>query len=49
MAVSFRVTQYANPTGTAYTSIPPKAEHADIPKSIFPAELRARISAWLRP
>ena len=49
MAVSFRVTQYANQTGSAYTSIPPKAVHAVIPKSIFPAELRARISAWLRP
>jgi hypothetical protein len=23
--------------------------HAVIPKSIFPAEIRARISAWLRP
>src|SRR3984957_7458077 len=49
MAVSFRVTQYANQTGSAYTSIPPKAVHAVIPKSIFPAETRARISAWLRP
>ncbi len=28
MAVSFRVTQYANQTGSAYTSIPPKAVHA---------------------
>ena len=49
MAVSFRVTQYANQTGSAYTSIPPKAVHAVIPKSIFPADLRARIAAWLRP
>ena len=49
MAVSFRVTQYANQTGSAYTSIPPKAVHAVIPKSIFPAELQARIGAWLRP
>jgi acetamidase/formamidase len=49
MAVSFRVTQYANQTGSAYTSIPPKAVHAVIPKSIFPAEIRARIAAWLRP
>jgi hypothetical protein len=23
--------------------------HAVIPKSIFPAEIRARIAAWLRP
>ncbi len=49
MAVSFRVTQYANQTGSAYTSIPPKAVHAVIPKSIFPADLRGRIAAWLRP
>src|SRR5580692_9532713 len=49
MAVSFRVTQYANQTGTAYTSIPPKAVHAVIPKSVFPDDLRARIAAWLRP
>ena len=49
MAVSFRVTQYANQTGSAYTSAPPKAVHAVIPKSIFPADLRARIAAWLRP
>jgi len=49
MAVSFRVTQYANQTGSAYTSIPPKAVHAVIPKAIFPAELRDRIGKWLRP
>ena len=49
MAVSFRVTQYAHQTGSAYTSIPPKAVHAVIPKSVFPGDLRARIAAWLRP
>jgi acetamidase/formamidase len=49
MAVSFRVTQYANQTGSAYTSIPPKAVHAVIPKGIFPDDLRARVAAWLRP
>jgi len=49
MAVSFRVTQYAHQTGSAYISIPPKAVHAVIPKTIFPAELGARIAAWLRP
>jgi acetamidase/formamidase len=49
MAVSFRVTQYANQTGSAYTSIPPKAVHAVIPKNIFPAGIRDRIAAWLRP
>jgi acetamidase/formamidase len=49
MAVSFRVTQYANQTGSAYTSIPPKAVHAVIPKSVFPAEIRDRVARWLRP
>ena len=49
MAVSFRVTQYANQTGSAYTSIPPKAVHAVIPKSVFPAGIRDRVTRWLRP
>jgi acetamidase/formamidase len=49
MAFSFRVTQYSNQTGSAYSSIPAKAVHAVIPKSVFPAELRQRIGAWLRP
>ena len=49
MAMSFRVTQYANQTGSAYSSIPAKAVHAVIPKAVFPADLQARIGAWLRP
>jgi acetamidase/formamidase len=49
MAVSFRVTQYANQTGSAYSSIPAKAVHAVIPKAIFPAAIRDRVGAWLRP
>jgi acetamidase/formamidase len=49
MAMSFRVTQYANQTGSAYSSIPAKAVHAVIPKAIFPAEIRERIGTWLRP
>jgi acetamidase/formamidase len=49
MAVSFRVTQYANQTGSAYTSIPPKAVHGMVPKSVFPKDLQDRIGAWLRP
>jgi acetamidase/formamidase len=49
MAVSFRVTQYANQTASAYSSTPLKAVHAVIPKTIFPADVRARIAAWLRP
>lgn len=49
MAFSFRVTQYANQTGSAYSSIPPKAVHTVIPKNVFPAEIQQRIGAWLRP
>jgi acetamidase/formamidase len=49
MGVSFRVTQYAHQTGSAYTSIPPKAVHGLVPKSIFPPELAQRIAGWLRP
>ena len=49
MAVSFRVTQYAHQTGSAYTSTPPKAVHAVVPKAVFPAELRDRVARWLRP
>jgi acetamidase/formamidase len=49
MAVSFRVTQYANQTGSAYSAIPAKAVHAVIPKDVFPAGIRDRIGAWLRP
>jgi acetamidase/formamidase len=49
MAVSFRVTQYANQTGSAYTSVPPKAVHAVIPKSVFPPEVRDWVARWLRP
>jgi acetamidase/formamidase len=49
MAVSFRVTQYANQTGSAYTATPPKAVHGMVPKDVFPPELRDRIALWLRP
>jgi acetamidase/formamidase len=49
MSVSFRVTQYANQTGSAYSSIPPRAVHAVIPKSVFPAALQDRVASWLRP
>jgi hypothetical protein len=41
--------EYANQTGSAYTSIPPKAVHAVIPKSVFPDDLRDRVARWLRP
>jgi acetamidase/formamidase len=49
MAVSFRVTQYAHQTGSAYTSAPPKTVHGMVPKDHFPAKLRDRIGSWLRP
>jgi acetamidase/formamidase len=49
MAVGFRVTQYAHQTASAYSSAPPKAVHAVIPKSIFPASLQDQIRRWLRP
>jgi hypothetical protein len=29
--------------------MPPKAMHAAIPKHIFPAGIRDRVTAWLRP
>jgi acetamidase/formamidase len=49
MAVSFRVTQNAHQTGSAYTSAPPKTVHGMVPKDHFPAELRDRFGSWLRP
>jgi acetamidase/formamidase len=49
MSASFRVTQYSNQTGSAYSSVPPKAVHAVIEKSVFPPELQVRIATWLRP
>jgi len=49
MAASFRVTQYAHQTGSAYTSTPPKTVHGLVPKSIFPADIGERVRAWLRP
>jgi acetamidase/formamidase len=49
MQVSFRITQYADQTGSAYTSVPPKAVHGLVPKKIFPNELLRRIDSWFRP
>jgi acetamidase/formamidase len=49
LSASFRVTQYSNQTASAYRATPPKAVHAVIAKDIFPAEIRDRIQAWLRP
>jgi acetamidase/formamidase len=49
MAVSFRVTQWANQTGSVYSSIPPRTIHAVIPKSVLGAEVAGRIEASMRP
>lgn len=49
MAVSFRVTQYAHQTSSAYTSTPPKTVHGLVPKSVFPQSLQDRIQSFLRP
>ncbi len=49
MALSFRVTQYADQTGSVYTSIPPKAIHAMIPKQVLGERVLARIADSMRP
>ena len=49
MAASFRVTQFAHQTASAYSSTPPKAVHGMVPKSVFPKGLQDRIGSWLRP
>lgn len=52
IAVSFRVTQYADQSHAPYTAGmagPPKGVHGLVPKELFPAELRARVDHWLRP
>ncbi len=49
MTVSFRVTQYSNQTGSAYSSIPPRAVHGLVPKNVFPPALQEKISSWIRP
>ncbi len=49
MAVSFRVTQFADQTGSVYSSAPPKAIHALIPKSTLGKKLVDRINDSMRP
>ena len=49
MAVSFRVTQFADQTGSVYTSIPPKTIHAMIPKHVLGERLLSRIGSSMRP
>ena len=49
MGVSFRVTQYSHQTGSAYDTVPPKAVHAVVAKTLFPEKIRGQIGSWLRP
>lgn len=48
IGVSYRVTQYSNQTGTVYASVPPKAVHGMVPKSLFSAELLTRMDQLAR-
>jgi acetamidase/formamidase len=49
MAVSFRVTQWADQTGTVYTSKPPRTIHAMIPKEVLGERVLERIGSSMRP
>ncbi len=49
MAVSFRVTQFANQTGSAYASIPPRAIHGVVPKGPFGASAFTSRGGWVTP
>ena len=49
MAVSFRVTQFADQTGSVYSSIPPRTIHAMIPKDVLGERMLNRIERSMRP
>ena len=49
LAISFRVTQFADQTGSVYTSIPPRTIHAMIPKSVLGASVLGEIERSMRP
>jgi acetamidase/formamidase len=49
MAVSFRVTQWADQTGSVYSATPPRTIHAVIPKAVLGERLTARIETSMRP
>jgi acetamidase/formamidase len=49
MAISFRVTQWAEQTGSVYSARPPRTIHAMIPKDVLGEQLAARIEHSLRP
>lgn len=48
VAGSFRVTQYANQTGTVYATVPPKGIHCMLPRNIFTAAMQQRIATYMR-
>jgi hypothetical protein len=48
MAASFRITQYSNQTGSVYTSVPPRAVHCMLPKSVFSDEKRSAVAKAAR-
>jgi hypothetical protein len=48
MAASFRITQFSDQTGSVYSSVPPRAVHCLLPKSVFSPALRAAISQAAR-
>ena len=48
MAISFRVTQWADQTGSVYSSIPPRTIHAMIPKDVLGTRLAKRIESSMR-
>jgi acetamidase/formamidase len=49
MAISFRVTQWADQTGSVYSAIPPRTIHAAIPKEVLGERLAERIETSMRP
>jgi len=49
MAISFRVTQWAEQTGTVYSAKPPRTVHAMIPKAVLGEELNGRAARSMRP
>jgi acetamidase/formamidase len=48
MAISFRVTQWADQTGSVYTAIPPRTIHAIIPKEVLGDRLGERVEHSMR-
>jgi hypothetical protein len=49
MAVSFRVTQWADQTGSVYSATPPRTIHAMIPKAVFGERVTMRVERSMRP